>query len=742
VSVDLAWPPAPRPWWRRLPGSSARILLGLAAGVFTGLFFGEAAAALQPAADTYIRLMQMTVLPYLLLTLIGGLGQLDHATARRLGGRAVLLAGLLIALSLGVVAVMPMAFPVLESASFYSDALIEPRLPFALGEMYVPANPFHAMANTIVPAVVLFSTAVGLALIGVPGKAPLLATLRALELAVVRVTRFVLLLTPLGVFAITAAVAGTMDPQTLLRLEVYLVVFALGSLLLCFVVLPLVVTAITPFTYRQVVTVGQEALITAFVASSAFIVLPMVVERVKDMLATRAMASAEARSAVDVVVPISFVIPNAGKLLTLLFVPYAAWLAGDPMSAQGLGTLFAAGVPSYFAKAQVALPFLMDLVGVPHDLFQLYIPSSIITGKFDSMVTVMSLLALSLTTAAAVSGRLQLQWRRVLPAAGLIVVSTALLVTGARLLLAAGIDTTYRTAEVLGQMHLPRQAVPSVVLAEAPPPETGAEPRLQRILARGVLRVAFVADRVPFSFTNVHGDLVGMDVELAGRLARDLGVARVEFVPADFRTMASLLAEGRIDIAMGMPYLRELLPQVAFSAPYMESRIGLVVPDADRDTFGSVAAIRARSPVTIGLLVDSPGMQELLREHLPGAELRFVELGTPRGFMAGEVQGVDAFAMLAEAGAAWSILYPAFSVVVPQPNPIVLPVGVATRRGDRDLADFIDDWLVIQRASGELARARDYWVLGQGASPGKPRWSIRRDVLGWGVNRPPPTPVR
>jgi hypothetical protein len=35
-------------------------------------------------ADLYIRGMQMTVLPYLVLTLVGGLGQLDPAT--RAGG--------------------------------------------------------------------------------------------------------------------------------------------------------------------------------------------------------------------------------------------------------------------------------------------------------------------------------------------------------------------------------------------------------------------------------------------------------------------------------------------------------------------------------------------------------------------------------------------------------------------------------------------------------------------------------
>ena len=37
----------------------------------------------------------------------------------------------------------------------------------------------------------------------------------------------------------------------------------------------------------------------------------------------------------------------------------------------------------------------MDLVGVPHDYFQLYIPTTIVTGKFDSLVSAMSLFAMS-----------------------------------------------------------------------------------------------------------------------------------------------------------------------------------------------------------------------------------------------------------------------------------------------------------------------------------------------------------
>ena len=97
-----------------------------------------------------------------------------------------------------------------------------------------------------------------------------------------------------------------------------------------------------PFRYRQVVGLRQEALLTAFIANSAFIVLPMLVERANALMAQYGHASAEAESTLDVLVPSRFICPNAGKLLTLLFVPFAAWLSGDPLGAASYLALFAA----------------------------------------------------------------------------------------------------------------------------------------------------------------------------------------------------------------------------------------------------------------------------------------------------------------------------------------------------------------------------------------------------------------
>jgi Na+/H+-dicarboxylate symporter len=730
--------PAVRPdahgWWGRL-SLSARILAGLALGVFVGLFFGESAGALQPVADIYIRLMQMTVLPYLVVTLILGLGQLSAAQARRLAARMAVLLAIFCALALAVIALMPLAFPPFRDAAFYTNAASEPRQSFAFADIFFTPNPFHALANTIIPAVVLFSCALGIALIGSKDKAPALALLRTLDDAIGRVTHFVVGLTPYGVFAIAAVAAGTLDPATLTRLEVYFVTFAVASLLLTFVVLPLATMAVTPFSYREIVGIAKEALLTAFIAQSVFIVLPMLVERAKELLRRHGMLTEDGASAAEVVVPILFNFPNAGRLLTLLFVPFAAWLVGAPLRAADFPTLLVAGLFSYFAKAQVALPFLMDLVAVPHDLFQLYIPTTIITGKFDSLVAAMNLLVFALLGAGATGGVLVLERARLVRAGLLIMLSIVAAVIGTRLLLGGLIDTSYRKDQVLRGMHLPREALPSVVHAVPPPAVEGmgSVPALERIRTRGSLRVGFVPDLLPYAFTNARGELVGFDIELAGRLARDLGVAKLELVQTRWDQLPLLLATGSIDVMMTVPYAVYWLRDLHFSTPHTEGVYGFAVRDERRHDFASMAELRRQRGLVIGVPVAVEFMQERIRDYVGPLDATFVGVADPREFFEGRRADLDALFMRAEVGSAWSLLHPEYTVVVPQPAVFRAPAGVAVSRAhSADLAAFIDDWLVIQRASGAVAHARDYWVLGQGAEEKRPRWSILRNVLGYG----------
>ena len=71
--------------WLTSMSAFTRVILGLLLGVFTGLFFGELAGSLDIFGEAYIRLLQMTVLPYILVSLIGGLGRLNANIAQRIG---------------------------------------------------------------------------------------------------------------------------------------------------------------------------------------------------------------------------------------------------------------------------------------------------------------------------------------------------------------------------------------------------------------------------------------------------------------------------------------------------------------------------------------------------------------------------------------------------------------------------------------------------------------------------------
>ena len=82
---------------------SAKIALGLAGGVVTGLFLGERAAFLEWPAKVFVQLLQVTVMPYLVTSLISGIASGSSGQARRLFTRAGVIVLVLWALSLTLV---------------------------------------------------------------------------------------------------------------------------------------------------------------------------------------------------------------------------------------------------------------------------------------------------------------------------------------------------------------------------------------------------------------------------------------------------------------------------------------------------------------------------------------------------------------------------------------------------------------------------------------------------------------
>ncbi|NIP28620.1 hypothetical protein GWN42_31630, partial [candidate division KSB1 bacterium] len=83
-----------------------------------------------------------------------------------------------------------------------------------------------------------------------------------------------------------------------------------------------------------------------------------------------------------------------------------------------------------------------------------------------------------------------------------------------------------------------------------------------------------------------------------------------------------------------------------------------------------------------------------------------------------------------EAGSAWTILYPAYSVVVPEPH-LKANAALVVSPVTLDFEAFLNDWLQMKQTRGIIDKLYNKWILGVKVEQKKGRWSIGRDLLGW-----------
>jgi Na+/H+-dicarboxylate symporter/ABC-type amino acid transport substrate-binding protein len=707
---------------------SNKILAGLGAGILVGLFFGERAAALKWAADGFVKLLQMTVLPYVTVSIVSSLGALRQEDAKRLGLRAgAVLIGLWV-LALAFALLIPLTFPSVSSASFFSTTLIERRPPFNFVDLYIPSNPFYSLANNVVPAVVIFSVILGIAVITLERKQVLLDVLQVVRDALSKTAGFIVRLTPIGLFAIAATAAGTLSPEQLGRLQVYLIAYVGIALLISLWVLPGLVAALTPIRMRDIFSLTRNALITAFVAGDLFIVLPVLIEASKALL-RQIQVDAEAATLPDAIVPASFNFPHTGKLLSISFILFAGWFSDVRVPWSDYPRLALIGLVTFFGSLNVAVPFLLDAFRIPADTFQLFLASGVINSRVGTLVAAMHTLTVALLGTCAVTGAIT--WRRD-RVGRYVLITTALtvaIVGGTRLLFASVLRPEYTKASVLAGMHLLQTSAPGVVHRSPPPLPDGSDagPQLGIMRARGTLRVGYLPDALPFSFFNERGELVGFDIDLAYRLAAELGL-RVEFLPIDRRVLAESLDRGACDIVMaGVAVTTDRASRVLFSAPYLDETLAFVVLDDARTRFAAWDDIRRAGTIRIAV-PNVPYYIEKLKARLPAARLEpFDDVAA----LFKRPLDADAIALPAERGSAWTLMHPEYSVVVPEPGIVKLPLAYPLARHDQALASFINTWIELKRRDGTIEALYQYWILGRNATPPRPRWSIVRDVLHW-----------
>lgn len=228
---------------------------------------------------------------------------------------------------------------------------------------------------------------------------------------------------------------------------------------------------------------------------------------------------------------------------------------------------------------------------------------------------------------------------------------------------------------------------------------------MDQIVDRGVMKVG-VASFVPWTMQDKNGDYIGFEVDVAKRLAKDLGV-KVELVPTKFAGIIPALLADKFDIIIGsMSVTPERNLKGNFSIPYDYATIEAVANKKKTEGFKFPEDYNKPEVIIAVRSGSTPAI--VAKKMFPNATIRPFDDEAPA------VQDVIAgrsHMMLSSAP------LPAFETLK---NPDVLyqptteplarqPVGFVVRKGDSDTLNVLDNWIRLVEEEGWLKDRRNYW---------------------------------
>ncbi|HUO67804.1 MAG TPA: transporter substrate-binding domain-containing protein [Gammaproteobacteria bacterium] len=244
----------------------------------------------------------------------------------------------------------------------------------------------------------------------------------------------------------------------------------------------------------------------------------------------------------------------------------------------------------------------------------------------------------------------------------------------------------------------------AALLAVAAPHAASAR-SLQQVLLGGTLRVG-VALYVPWAARTANGDLIGFEVDVAKRLASDMGL-KVEILSYDIGRLIPALESGEIDlIAAGLAIRPDRALHVNFSEPYAESGIALAAQKKSTADVKSLADLD-NERYTIAAIGGSVAA-EFLSQFLPHAKLRAFENAdaASAALIDGKVDGY----LEDEPVPTFLALENPDKIDVPLDRPLLVSkAGFAVNKGDPDFLAFLNAWIVSHEADTWLPTTTNYW---------------------------------
>jgi polar amino acid transport system substrate-binding protein len=203
-----------------------------------------------------------------------------------------------------------------------------------------------------------------------------------------------------------------------------------------------------------------------------------------------------------------------------------------------------------------------------------------------------------------------------------------------------------------------------------------------------------------------NGELIGFEVDVARRLAEDMGVD-IEFIPTKWSGIIPALLTGKFDVIIGGMSIRpDRNLKVNFSVPYDYSGMSIVASKEQASGFDTLEAFNSKSVVIAARIGTTAAAAA--EKYMPLAEKRLFddESQAIQELLTGRAHAVIASAPMP---AYQSIKYSDKLFLPLEDNFTREPIGFALQKGDYDLVNYFNSWITVVDAEGWLKERKHYW---------------------------------
>jgi len=349
-----------------------RVIAALILGIIVGRFWGPDAESIKIFGDVFVGFIKMLVVPLIFFSLVAGIAAIgDLRKLGSVGWRALLLfivsGQIAVWLGLFLGTVIQPGMGVDTSALQMGD--IPPPNDTTWREMLlgmVPQSPVQVMADVNVLPLIIFSMLIGIGILMAKEEGePVLKTFDSGSIVMQKVTMVVMELTPFGVFALMAWVAGTLGLDALGALGKLVVLNYVGCLLIIGVMYSSMIKFIAKLPVIDFFRGIIDAIAVSYSTASSNATLPVTLRCVRRNLGV-------SNSVASFVVSLGATINMNGTAMYLglatlfgaqVFGVDLSW--GDYFLISILGTLGAIGAAGIPGAGLIMMALVFGAVGVP-----------------------------------------------------------------------------------------------------------------------------------------------------------------------------------------------------------------------------------------------------------------------------------------------------------------------------------------------------------------------------------------